>query len=295
MTFKSDHAKGLLITLLGVLILTPDTLLFRLINTDVWTITFWRGILMPAATFLFFIAYYRRQFIPFIFNIGRIGILIAFINAISNLAFNVSVTYTTVAKTLIILAASPVFAAVLSIFILKERPDKATWIVIAFTFTGICIVVSDHLGQASGSLLGDSAAFVTAIFMALSFTLMRKSKDVNMVPAFALGWFISALIVWPFASPLSLSGTQIPLMALMGLFILPVSFGLINLGPRYIPAPEVSLLMLLETVFGPLWVWLVIHEQPNVTTLVGGSIVVLSISVYSIWRLKTYSKISMAT
>lgn len=274
-------------TLFGVLVLTPDALLFRLVNTDIWTIAFWRGILMPVGLLFMLALFYRGRTLKVIMNVGRAGIVVALMTSCSNLAFSTALTYTTAAKTLIMLACAPLFTTLFSWLFLKEKLNPASMMTIAASFIGVCIVVGDHNGggAASGSLMGDMAGLLSAISMAAIFTYLRRHKEVNMLPACGLGWLIMALITLPFAQPLSLDVTQMSAALVMGLFVLPVSFGLIMVGPRYIPAAEVSLLMLLEAVLGPLWVWLVIQEQPSVNTLIGGAIVIIAIASYSVWRL----------
>lgn len=283
-------------TLFGVLVLTPDALLFRLADTDLWTIAFWRGSLMPIGLLILLATYYRGRMLGVIMGIGRAGIVVALMTTCSNLAFSAALTYTTAAKTLIMLACAPIFTALFSRLFLKERLNRANILTIAASFIGVCIVVSDHAahGAASGSFAGDMAALLSAISMAAIFTYVRRHKEVNMLPACALGWLSMGLLALPFAQPLSLDFTQMSAVLIMGLVVLPVSFGLIMIGPRYIPAPEVSLLMLLETVLGPLWVWLVIREQPSVNTLIGGSVVIISIAGYSAWRLVNARKSVLA-
>ena len=92
----------------------------------------------------------------------------------------------------------------------------------------------------------------------------------------------SAFVMLPFAAPLSVQADEIWLLLVLGLAVLPVSFGLISLGPRYLPAPEVALILLLETVLGPFWVWLVLEEQPSAFALAGGAIVVGALVLHSL-------------
>lgn len=283
----SDHTRGFSLTLIGVLLLTPDALMFRLVNTDYWTITSLRGCLMPVGLFLILAAYYRRRVFTVLLGVGAAGIVVALLTLCTSMAFSAALTYTTVTKTLVVLACTPMFTALFSWFFLKENLALPAWAAIFGCLLGIAIVVSEHGTQSanSGSLAGDLAALLAAISMGAMFTFLRHHKAVNMLPAFGLGWLLMGLLTLPFAQPFSLDATQIQAALVMGLVLLPVSMGLIVIGPRYIPAPEVSLLMLLETVLGPFWVWLVLNEEPSLRSLVGGTIVVTSIALYSLWRL----------
>lgn len=279
----SDHGKGFLLTFLGVMVLTPDTLLIRLIDADQWSVVFWRGLLQGLTLLLALALIYRQRSFEIVKATGKAGLYVAAAYVVSNLAFVLSVSNTHVANTLIILATSPMFAALLSIFFLKEKVTLATWLAIASSFVGILIVVGDSFGTANA--LGDMIALVAAIALASAFTLIRRSPKVDMVPALALAGLVVAALSYPLTAPFVYSDQQILWIALMGIIVLPVSFGLMTIGPRYIPAPEVSLLLLLETTLGPIWVWLAIGEEPTDNAIIGGVIVVATLLVHSLRRL----------
>lgn len=281
---STAHRRGFVLTLFGVLVLTPDTLLIRLIDIDPWTMNFWRGAMMAVSLAVVYTATRRRQTLSDIRGLGFAGLAVAVIYALNAISFVFAVEHTRVANVLIILAATPLIAALLSIVVLKERVATPTWVAIAAGMTGVAIVVGD--GLRTGTSLGDVCAFFTAVALAVTFIIIRRHKHVNMVPAAALGALLSAIIVAPFAAPASVGADQWGLMLLLGFIVLPLSFGLITLGPRTLPAPEVALLMLLETVLGPLWVWMVIDEVPSDTTIVGGIVVISAVALLSAWRLR---------
>lgn len=280
---RAAHARGFALTLLGVLVLTPDTLLMRLIDTDPWTLTFWRGLLMPAALMAAFFVARRGRAWAEIKCLGLAGLAVAVIYGVNALSFVLAVEHTKVANVLVILAAAPLFAGLMSVVFLRERVPLATWIAIAAGIAGVATVVGG--GLSAGTSMGDLFALLTAVSLAGTFTVLRYSKARNMVPATALGGFLTAIAMIPFADPGSLEGDRLAMMLLLGLVILPIAFGLITLGPRTVPAPEVALLMLLETVLGPFWVWLVINEVPSIPTVIGGAIVLASVALHALWRL----------
>lgn len=280
---RAAHARGFALTLFGVLVLTPDTLLMRLIDTDPWTMTFWRGILMPSALMLAFFVARRGEAWREIKTLGLAGLAVSAIYGVNALSFVLAVEHTKVANVLVILAAAPLFAGLMSVIFLREKVPLATWLAIAAGVVGVAIVVGGGFG--AGTSIGDLFALMTAISLSATFTVLRYSKAHNMVPATALGGFLTAILVLPFADPGSLEGDRLWMMMLLGLVILPIAFGLITLGPRTVPAPEVALLMLLETVLGPFWVWLVIHEEPSLPTFIGGAIVLGAVALHACWRL----------
>ncbi len=279
------HRRGFWLTLFGVLVLTPDTLLIRLIDIDPWTMNFYRGAMMSVSLCLAFIIARRGETLIEVRRMGWAGFAVAVIYALNAISFVFAIDHTRVANVLIILAATPLIAALLSIIVLKEQVSKPTWAAIMAGMSGVVIVVGD--GFRTGTSLGDIFAFVTACALAVTFIIIRRHKHVNMVPAAALGAMLSAILVAPFADPLSVgSAWNWGLLLLLGFVVMPLSFGLITLGPRTLPAPEVALLMLLETVLGPLWVWMVIDEMPSLTTFIGGVVVIAAVTLQSAWRLR---------
>ncbi|HSS64269.1 MAG TPA: DMT family transporter, partial [Gammaproteobacteria bacterium] len=256
----SPHAKGLLITTLGVLVLTPDSLLIRLVSADAWTLTFWRGVLyaigMSVAVAVMFGGRARQQFLA----MGVPGVLIGVIFGLGKVTFIVSITNTTAANTLFIVSTSPLFAAVVAWLLMREPVARRTWLAIGFALLGIGVIASEGVDR--GSVIGNVAALLTALVLGTSFALARRHRERNVIPAMALSGLISALMVLPLASPLSVVASDMAALGIMGLVVLPLSFGLIFIGPRYIPAPEVSLVLVLEAVLGPFWVWLALGEEP---------------------------------
>lgn len=281
---RSDHLRGFALTSVGVLVLTPDTLLLRLLDLDPWTIVFWRGLLMTAGLAAGLAVFGEGGVTRTFRAIGRMGLLLAVLWAGNAILFVVAITHTTVANTLIIIAAAPMIAAVLSHLVLREPVGLLTWAAIVMAFLGIAVVVWDGLDQGTG--LGDIAALATAVLVAVTVIVLRRTRSVNMVPATALGGLLAALAVAGIATPFAIGAADALVLGIMGLVMLPISFGLITLGPRYLPAPEVSLLMLLETVLGPILVWLVLGEGASTTSLFGGGIVVATLALHALIRLR---------
>ena len=134
--------------------------------------------------------------------------------------------------------------------------------------------------------MGDLAALVTSICVAISLVLMREHRDISMVPALAWSSGLACLAALPFALPASLSGTALMLMLILGLIVLPASLTMIGLAPRYLPAPEVSLILRMEALLAPLWVWLVLGEVPSRQTLIGGGIILATLICLSLYTIR---------
>ena len=280
----SNHAKGLVITALGVLLLTPDSLLVRLVAADHWTVVFWRGLLVSLALAVALVILFRGETWARCKAIGANGLGVAVTFAIAGIAFVYALTHTTVANTLIIASSAPLFAALFAGPVLGESVPRRIWLAIAAAMIGIAITVSDGFG--GGNLSGDLAALVAAVGLGAEHTLIRRARPTNMMPALVLAGFLAALAVLPLAEPLAVSQRDMGVLILMSVVLLPAAMALMALGPRYIPAPEVGLLLLLETILGPVWVWLALKEVPSQAALIGGAIVVGTLAVNALVGLR---------
>lgn len=215
-------------------------------------------------------------------QLGPKGWLAALFLACSTTCFVFSLQQTQAANTLVIIATSPLIAAILSKFFLKEEVARATWMAIIAATCGIAMSLFD--GSQRGSLVGELLAAGSAFCMAGHFTALRWWKSQNgPLAVWGAGW-LAALLALPFAELTAVASDDVGWLLLLGLLLLPLAFGLMAIGPRYLPAPEVGLLLLGETVLGPLWVWLVLSEQPGWATLAGGAVVVVTLTLHSLAR-----------
>ena len=285
MPTTSHKTKGVLLCLCGIILLSPDSLLLRLIGADLWTLAFWRGGLSAVGLAVAVLLMEGRQ--PGqqqLLRLTRQGVVVAVSFAIANLAFIFSIQNTAVANTLVIMSLSPLFAALLSYFFFREPISTGTWLAAVAIFLGLTMVFYGSL--ATGGVVGDLAALVTSLCVAISLVLMREHRDISMVPALAWSSGLACLAALPFALPASLSGTALILMLVLGLIVLPASLTMIGLAPRYLPAAEVSLILRLEALLAPLWVWLVLGEVPSRQTLIGGGIILATLICLSLYTIR---------
>ena len=279
----TNHLKGLLMTIFAVVILSPDSVLIRLVEEasseiDSWTVLFWRGSLYAVGVSLLVLIKYRSKTIDEFKNIGKGGLLIGLFSGISTGTFVFAIVYTSIANALVIISTGPIMIAIVAWFLLKEKSSLITWASMVIVFIGIYIVMSGSFG--GKSLVGDFFALVTAVMMGFTFTLTRKYKEVNMVPVNAIGGLIAALIAFLMANQITVPAEVVGYIIAMGA-ILSISFSLITIAPRYMPAAEVGMIMPLETVLGSLIAWYVINEVPSVNALVGGTIVIVTLFLHS--------------
>lgn len=289
---KDDHATGLALVVTGVLVLTPDSLLIRLIDEAVWPVLVWRGFLQALGLSVILVCFYGLATASLFRAIGRFGFAVSAINVVGTFFFVTAITHTSTANALILIATGPFFAAIFSWLFLRESVPLRTWLAIAATLCGIAVLAVDSLG--SPSLYGDLAALGTAICLGARFTLLRHMRGQNMIPSMVISGLIVGTIALMVAPATHFAPDQVGYALLMGLFVVPIAVALLTLGPRYLPAPEVSLLLLLETVLGPFWVWLVLDETPSTQSFIGGAIVVGALAVHSLLTRRSYMRAALS-
>lgn len=281
-TSPDHHAKGLIITAIGGLTLTVDIPLIRLADGEPWSILMMRtGTTFLAALVIW--AIWRLatpkapQLVP-----GRAGLAVAALYGLGSITFITAVFNTSTANLVFILAFNPMFSALLSWLFLGERPRPATFAAMAAMVVGVGIIVAGSMG--SGHLFGDFMAMCSAFSIAGAITLSRASgKDMGFTSLVGVVLpFIVAVVM------VSKTGYQITApwwIVFNGAVIMPISFFCLAAGPRYISGPEVSMFYLLETVFAPVWVWLIFAEVPSRNSLIGGTILIVTLVAHSLWQL----------
>lgn len=285
----SDRGKGILMSIGGVVVLSPDSLLIRLAALDDFTLLFYRGLFPVVAISLILLLYYRGDLIPALLRIGWAGILNGILFSAVNISFIGAIQKTSVANTLLFLSSAPIFAALLSLLVLRENQRPETWLIIALSLLGIFIIGWGSYG--GHGLAGDMLALCCAIFTASSAVLVRYKKDIDLVPSVILGSFFTSVYALSRSPELAITSTQLLYLGIIGFVLVPVAFIVLTIAPRYANSAEVQLVYLLESILGPLWVWLVISETPSFNTIVGGSILLFSVAWFAQHSIREEAKL----
>ena len=280
----TDQQKGSLLAFVAVLFITPDSLFIRLSNVDTWGLVFYRGIIPFFTVFLGMILIYKLNFFKILFDSGYHGIIYVITFSITNITFVVSIQNTNVANTLVMIATAPLLSAILGAIFLKEPPDKKTWISIIITFFAILYIFFDSLKM--GNFYGDILGFITAIGLAVGAITIRSAKSKNLVPAAVVGKLFVASFALFFIESFVLQDKDLLIVPVMCILCVAIPFVLVTIAPRFITAAEVNLFFLLETIIGPIWVWMIIKEQPSIETLLGGLVIIITIAIHSFLKLK---------
>ena len=280
----TDQQKGSLLAFVAVIFITPDSLFIRLSSVDTWGLVFYRGVIPFFTVFLAMLLIYKLNFFKILFTSGYHGLIYISTFSITNITFVVSIQNTNVANTLVMIATAPMLSAILGAIFLKEPPDRKTWISIIITFLAIIYIFSDSFKL--GNFYGDILGFITAIGLAVGAVTIRSAKSKNLVPAAVVGKLFVAIFALFFIESFLLESKDLVIVPLMCILCVAIPFVLVTIAPRFIPAAEVNLFFLLETIIGPIWVWLVIKEQPSIETLQGGLVIIVTIAIHSFLKLK---------
>jgi drug/metabolite transporter (DMT)-like permease len=280
----TSQQKGSLLAFIAVMFITPDSLFIRLSNIETWGMLFYRGAIPFVVTLIGLLFFYKKKFFKAIYAIGYPGIFYVLSFSICNITFIISIQNTNVANTLVMIAMAPMLSAILGAIFLKEIPDQKTWLAIIVTFTAVAYIFHDSIEL--GNFYGDIFGLITAFGLACNAVIARFAKNRDLVPSAVIGKLCVALFALFFVESFALVEKDLIFVPLMCVMCVAIPFVLVTIAPRFIPAEEVNLFFLLETIIGPIWVWLIIKEQPSIEALQGGFIIIITIAIHSFLKLK---------
>jgi len=280
----TNTAKGLLITAFGVFIMSFESLLIKLSNLDPFTFSFYLGIFMFISMFTVFLfqeksvkkEIYKPNFIIVLF-----GILCM---AIANLLFIAAIKNTLAANVVLIIASGPLFTSLFAFLIYRVKPEKNIFIASFFIFVGLFIIFSSNI--AYGNSLGNIYALLCTALFSIFFVLLGRYPDFDRVLIVSLAGLILAIFTYFLSDKLNVSLNNLLFVSIMGIFVTPISRVLITQGTKYISASEVSLLLIIETVMAPIWVWIFLKEIPPSNTFLGGAIIIITLILNSYFKMR---------
>ena len=279
---------GPLLVFLGAVCLSFGGLIVKSFEgANLWQILFWRQFFFSITVALYLLFTYKKNFFKSFYNSGIPGFIGGLILGIGFAAYIFSMYTTTVANTNFIITTETIFLAAFGYFLLKEKINLITFISIILGMLGVLIILRSSLPiQSSEQFLGNIVAFIMPISFAVLVIIIRKYPNVDMVPAQFTAGIFAAIIGFFIAGNLSISPHDLFLALMAGFFQIGFGFILITIGSQTTPAAVVGVLMLTESVFGPLWAWLFIKEIPPTAVLLGGAIIIFSILFQSFFSKK---------
>ena len=285
---RTDRLRGLLLMSAAGLCWSTGGILVRSVTiTSAWEIVFWRALFMALFIGIFLIARYGSRTISYVAAVGFPGLLAGAFLASSFFLFILSVMRTTVANSLFLMSTSPFVAALFGWLFLNEHVSRRTMIAMTASLVGIALMFADAFGS-GGSLSGNLLACGVPLAFGANVILLRKmGASVDMVPTVLLAGLIAIPIALLMSWPLTASWHDVGILAVMGTFQLGMGCLLLTLAAPHLSAAEIGLLSLLETILGPVWVWLGVGERPSDTALLGGLVVLSSLVVNQLARLRS--------
>ena len=279
---------GPLLVFLGAVCLSFGGLIIKSFEgANLWQILFWRQFFFSLIVALYLLFTYKKNFFKSFYISGLPGFVGGLILALGFVAYVFSMYTTTVANTNFIITTETIFLALFGYFFLKEKINLITFISIILGMSGVLIILGSSLSiQSSEQFLGNIVAFIMPISFAVLVIVIRKYPNVDMVPAQFTAGIAAAVIGFFIAGQLSISIHDLFLALLAGFFQIGFGFILITVGSQTTPAAIVGVMMLTESVFGPLWAWLFINEVPPTAVVIGGSIIIFSILFQSFFTKK---------
>lgn len=281
-TSGESRPTGALLVLGAALFWSTGGLLFRHIQgVEDWTINFWRAVFLVAALLAVLAVMERGRVFGAFGRAGWRGLASGICFGVMMTGFMLALARTSVANVMMLMASAPFFAALLAWAVLGERPHAAVWIAMLAAAGGIALMVAGDLGR--GALAGNLLALVIALAAAANIVVLRRARDVNMIPAIAIGGIAAALVSLPFANHAGVAGANLVLIFVLGVVQLGAGAILYIFGARHLPAAEVTLIAMLESVLAPLWVWLILDEAPTLHVLIGGGMVLAAVAALTLY------------
>ncbi len=272
---------GPILVLLGGFSLSWGGLIIRSFEgASIWQILFYRSIFFLWALITFLLLTYGKKTFKKIKEAGVPGLVGGIFLSGSYVAYMYSMTETTVANVVFIISTQTVFLPILAYFFLKEKISPRGLVAIVLAMIGVTLMIGDSFG--TGSLNGNLAALVIPINFSILILIIRKYPKVDMIPAIFYAGIFSCLYGLIFLEGLSISPKDVWLSFLLGVPQLAFGFVFITIGSRTTPAVMVGLLMLMETIFAPIWVWLFYNEIPPTSVLIGGLIIISAVVMKSL-------------
>jgi len=284
-----NKIPGTVLIFLGALCLSFGGIIVKSFEgANLWQILFWRQIFFSIIVVFYLLIVYKRNFFKKFYESGLPGFTAGVFLSVGFAAYVFAMYTTTVANTNFIITTETIFLALLGYFFLKEKISSITLISIILGMSGVLLILGSSLSiQTSQQFIGNLVAFIMPVSFAVLVIIVRKYPKVDMIPAQFTAGIFAAIIGLIVAGNLSISFHDLTLAFLAGFFQIGFGFILITVGSQTTPAAIVGVLMLTESVFGPLWAWLFINEVPPISVVFGGGIIICSILLQSTYKKKS--------
>ena len=246
-------------------------------GATLWQMLFWRSLFFSLTVLTFLLLSYKKKTFKAFKDSGLPGIFGGIILSIGFCGYVFAMYNTTVANTNFIISLQILFLAIFGYFFLKEKISAITLTSIILAMTGVLLMVGNSLTP--GELSGNLAAFTMPVTFAVLIMIVRKFPTVDMVPAQFVAGICSCLIGYLLSSKIMISPHDIFLGFIAGCFQVGLGFIFITTGARTTPSAMVGIIMLSESVLGPIWAFVFVSERPSMYGLIGGVIILFAVLI----------------
>ena len=279
---------GYILCLLGGFFLSWGGLIIRSFETnDIWQILLIRSFFFMIALIIFLILTYKRDTIVVIKKSGLPAVVAGLFLSLSFVAYIVAMSKTSVANVVFIISTQTIFLAIFGYLFLREKINFKGFVAITLALVGIVVMIGDSVNQ--GTLFGNIVAFAIPINFTILVMIIRKFPKLDMVPAIFYSGIFSGLYGLFLSNSMHFSANDLLMGFLLGVPQLAFGFICVTIGTKTTPAVTVGLLMLLETIFAPIWVWIFLNETPPISVFTGGAIIIFAVILKSFDKSKKLS------
>lgn len=280
-----NYTFGVTLVVVGGVFLSLSGIFLRNVESaSGWQILFYRGIAFSTMLFLILLVKYRSKTLEAFKAIGKPGVWAGVALGLGSICYVYAILLTTVANAVFIIGASPLATAFVAWIFLREKTSKFGVVAMLVSLIGIGLMFAD--GLLEGRWLGNVAALMVVVSFVIFLLILRKKRDIDMLPATCIGGLVMGGVAGFFADNLIVSNHDLVIALLMGCVQFGIGFMCFTIATRYILASEVALFSLTESILGPIWVWIGVGEKPSILTLIGSAIVLVCVSSYCIANIR---------
>ncbi len=244
-------------------------------GSTLWQILFWRSVFFIIVVTIFLLFIYKKTFFSALYKSGLPGLIGGIILSVGFSSYVFAMYETTVANTNFIIQTQTLFLAIFGYIFLKEKISKLTLACILLAISGIFLMLGNSIS--SGEMIGNLVAFIMPISFAILILIVRKFPKVDMIPLQLVAGIFAMIIGLLMSPTIIVSSKDIFLGFLAGFFQVGFGFIFITIGARSTTAAFVGIIMLTEAVLGPFWAWIFVNENPPISVLIGGLIIITAV------------------
>jgi len=274
-----SYALALALTVLGMVLMSFESLLIKLTTIPAQSISFYFGLFMFCATHLMLYIKVRNGMVAIYRHEYKAILLSALFMGTSNYFFILAIKNTSVASAVFILSTAPLVSALIGFVLFRTPVPKRLYVASFFVFIGIGLIVYNDWD--GGNMKGNLYAFLCVLSFSSLFSVLERYKDASRLACIGAGGLVAALLAFLTVAIVIPDAYSLGIVFFMGFILTPISRVLIGLGTKVLPSVDVTLLTNIETVLAPIWVWLFLAEAIMPTTLIGGAIIIVTLVVYS--------------